>query len=159
MARRASRKDLTIDLGTVLAIPVGDSLWALAQVLRPGTAFYLAITGETFPDPLHVEAIKQGKFVLFSWTNDAEVYNGAWKNLGVAPLPSATPQFPEYKLWSSDDMSVWSFDDHWLRPFDGSRDTYLNYKTVRSPKLVERGVRAFHGLTEWLPRLDKMRQP
>ena len=161
MARKASRKDLRIVVGTVLAIPICENRWALAQVLYlgKGPSFYLAVSTAACIDPAQAQWDQPAKFVLFSWTNDAEVYKGRWKNIGVHELPERMPPVPEYKLSPSDDMSVWSFDDRYVRPFDEDRDGFLNYKTSRSPLMVENAAKAMSGVTRWLPHLEDMKRP
>lgn len=159
MARNARRKDLKIVLGTVLAIPVTEETWALGQVLFPGTTFYLSVTAEQHRDPLQATDIGFHGVKLFSWTNDAEVYRGRWKNLGLAGLPTVMPIFPEYKLESAGDMHVSSFDGKKSRAFVHGHDDQLNYKTSRSPLLVEDAVKAACGVAEWRSHFDKLLSP
>lgn len=155
MARAPRRPITKIGLGTVLAIPVREERWALGQVLYPGISFYLGVAVFEMPEPLHPDAIEGLPLTLFSWTNDAEVYNRSWKNVGIARLPVEMPRFPEYKAgdW------VTGFDGSILRPFDAVRDEGLGFKTTRSPKLVEAAVKAACGASQWKPYYENMRQP
>jgi hypothetical protein len=155
MARAPRGKITKIELGTVLAIPLRGQSWALGQVLHPGIGFYLGVAAVEVLEPLRPDAIDGLPLTLFSWTNDAEVYKGRWSNLGVAKLPVQMPTFPEYKCgeW------VESFVGSRLRPLDPIRDEGLNFKTSRSPLLVEDVVKAACRIGEWKPYYDKMRTP
>jgi len=137
-----------IDRGTVLAIPLGNEQWALSQVIQPGTSFYLGIAPEPVNDPISASDI-DGKYLrLFSWTNDAEVYRGNWKNLGRFRM-QPHPPIPEYKVNLSGTPSVVSFRGEKIRDFDPSKDKDLQFHKTRSPLLVQDAVQAACGFRPW----------
>ena len=151
-----SHDSLNIVKGTVLAIPLSSGVWALGQVIYPGVKFYMGICSVAFYEPLSASDIDSCAFSMFSWTNDAEVFRGNWKNLGVSTIKK-TFELPEYRVAHSGKMVVESFSGDSWREFDPGKDSKLKYRTVRSPLLVQDAVQAACGYGEWKPFYDRMK--
>jgi hypothetical protein len=121
---------------------LGASGWALAQVLVPGICFYLgaaAVPFDAMPDAAKINGLPLS---IFSWTNDAEVYRGNWKVLGIYALQSSAAPPIEYKIGMPEGMMVEAFGGEILRSFDPETDAHLEYRTIRSPLLVQDMVQA-----------------
>jgi hypothetical protein len=131
-----------LDQGSVLGIPLQHDCWALAQVLVPGTVFYLGAAPVRFaqlPSPPDIAGLPLS---VFSWTNDAEVYRGRWRVLGQYELQGSSRPAIQYKVAVSGKMMVESFDGTSLRDYDEQADSHLGHRTSRSPLLFEDIVRA-----------------
>jgi hypothetical protein len=142
MAGRATQE---IGQGAVLAVPLTGGRWALAQVLVPGVVFYLGAATVPFdrlPDAADIEGLPLS---IFSWTNDAEVYRGNWKVLGIYALQSSAEPRIEYKVGTPEGMMVEAFGGEILRPFSPEADAHLEYRKSRSPLLVQDMVRGACG--------------
>lgn len=144
-----------IDRGSVLAIPVSSAEWALGQVICPGTNFYFGVALVGFNYLPTADEIGGKSMGLFSWTNDAEVFRGGWKNLGVL---SGVPELalPEYKIFIDGMAAVETFDGRSVRPFDNSRDAKLSFRKIRSPLVVQDAVQAALGYREWKAEFGEM---
>ncbi len=92
---------------------------------------------------------------IFSWTNDAEVFRGNWRNLGIS-VPRGDIKLPEYKVFVDGVEMVESFDGEYLRRSDAVTDSGLAFKKVRSPLLVQDAVQAAFGLGDWKPGFQDM---
>ena len=149
-------KDVSIDFGTVLAIPTGNGRWALGQVIFPGVDFYLGVTLRELVEPISASDIEGNAFELYSWTNDAEVYRNNWQNLGVYELQKHN-ELPEYKVMMSGKFVVKSFSGDETRNFDPKEDSDLQYRKSRSPLLVQDAVQAALGHGTWKPYYDSMK--
>lgn len=157
MGGQASKKPqlARIDRGSVLAIPVSSAEWALGQVICPGTNFYLGVALVGFNYLPTADEIGGKSMGLFSWTNDAEVFRGGWKNLGVL---SGVPELalPEYKIFIDGRAAVETFDGRSVRPFDNSRDAKLTFRKIRSPLIVQDAVQAALGHGKWKAGMEEM---
>jgi len=131
-----------LEQGSVIAMPMGEERWVLAQVLVPGITFYLGAAPVAFSGLPEADQIKGLQLSVFSWTNDAEVYRGNWKLLGTQPLQAAPNPDIAYKVEVSGQMMVEAFNGQLLREFDPRTDENLPYRTSRSPLLVQDMVQA-----------------
>lgn len=139
------KKAPKLDRGSVLGIAIGPDKWALAQVLVPGTAFYLGASPKVFDGLPEAKQIDGLPLSILSWTNDAEVSRGNWKLLGTHEVQPAVNPDTAYKMKVSGRMMVESFDGQSLRDYDPSSDSHLSYRTSRSPLLVQDMVEAASG--------------
>jgi len=131
----------------------------MSQVLHPGLSFYLAVFSERFTDLRETAVASASKPRLCSWTNDAEVYRGRWKNLGVVDVTTEDPGIPEYQCIVGGQECVVRYDGKVLRPFVSHRDGDLQLKSSRSPLLIEDAANALMGEGRWLPLYDRMLIP
>jgi len=136
------RKSPKLDRGAVLAIPVGPDKWALSQVLVPGIDFYLGAASKVFAGLPEAKQIEGLPLAILSWTNDAEVWRGNWKLLGSHEVQPAIDPDSAYKVAISGKMMVEAFNGQLLREYDPQKDAHLNYRTIRSPLLVQDKVQA-----------------
>lgn len=152
----AEKRRLKIDRGTVLAIPLSAGEWALGQVICPGINFYIGVSLKMFKEPLSAKCIEGLTFDMFSWTNDAEVFNKSWKNLGKYDL-QWHGRLPEYKLGPPGEEIVESFCGLKLRDYHSELDKDVHYKTINSPLLCQDAIQAAFGMREWKPIYDHMK--
>lgn len=141
--------------GSVLAIPLRDGDWALGSVISPGINFFIGFSIIRFRAPLNADDIIDKKLKMFSWTNDAEVYRGNWRNVGVS-IPNDDIYLPEYRIFIDGVEMIESFDGEFLRRPDPVADSKLAFRTVRSPRLVQDAVQAAFGLGDWKPEFQDM---
>lgn len=151
MARKTTRK---LDKGAIIAIPLGDGRWALAQVYRPGISFFLLVFDQTI-DRLEEPPVLAARPILGSWTNDAEIYRENWKLLTHLPVAAGVFVEPEYSVLVRGKPVVESFDGKTFRP-SVSGDESLTARKSRSPLLVEDATKAFFGLKDWSPHYEGM---
>lgn len=147
--------DHVIETGTVIAIPVEDGRFALAQVYRPGVVFYLLIF-RIIQDGNYSEEDLSKPAVLGAWTTDGELHRGSWTVLGKSPVRVSGFKEPEYKVVVSGKNLVESFDGKSRRPFDESSDRELRNRSSQSSPLVEAAARAYFGYEEWKPLYNKL---
>jgi hypothetical protein len=149
MGKRAPK----LDAGDLLAIPLADGRFAVAQIILPGVSFYLAV------DPTPRESLETpNDFApkFFAWTNDAEVYRGNWPKLADRlPIFGDFPK-PNFKVSSGGRMVVETFEGQLLRDFVPGQDDALSYRSSLSPLLVQSAVDAMNGFGEWLPMFDEL---
>lgn len=140
--------DPMIARGSVLAIPLDNNQWALGSVISPGVNFFIGFCLDRFVDPIKADDIRGKNLKIFSWTNDAEVYRGNWKNLGVSEIIKNVT-LPEYKIFVNGCEMVESFDQTYIRQFNPNIDENLKFRKIRSPLLVQDAVQAACGLGDW----------
>jgi hypothetical protein len=128
----------------------------MSQVLHAGMSFYLAIFPDQFSNLPEAAVASATKPRLCFWTNDAEVYRGRWKNLGVAEVMYEEPIIPEYRCIVGGQECVVRHDGEVMRPFISHRDGNLSLKSSCSPLLIEDAANALMGEGKWLPIFDKM---
>lgn len=145
-----------IERGTIIGIPLSDGSYVLSQVYSPGINFYLLIFNAIETGPFDERLLDQSP-VLGSWTNDAQVYRGAWKLLGYRPLAEGIFEEPSYKVFLGGIEHRESFDGNRFVPFVGAEDDGAVFRKVRSPALVQAAVEARFGRGEWLASYDSMR--
>lgn len=149
------KSDPIIVRGSVLAIPLEGDDWALGSVISPGTNFYIGFSIERFREPLNADDIIGKDLKIFSWTNDAEVFRGNWKNLGIS-APREDIDLPEYRVFVDGVEMIESFDGEYLRRPNVATDSRLTFRKVRSPLLVQDAVQAVFGLGDWKPGFQDM---
>lgn len=155
MNKRVHKSSPIIARGSVLAIPLKKNDWALGYVISPGTNFYIGFSVDRFREPLNADDIIGKDLKIFSWTNDAEVFRGNWKNLGISE-PRDDIKLPEYKVFVNGVEMIESFDGENLRIPDKITDSMLAFRKVRSPLLVQDAVQAVFGLGDWKPGFQDM---
>ena len=142
------RPEPLIMKGSVLALPVEKDCWALGLVISPGVNFYLGLALDHFDNAATPSDIEGRQLKLFSWTNDAEVFRGNWKNVGVSSLVPNI-ELPEYRVYIDGRPMVESFDGSNVREFDPITDKSLAFRKIRSPLLVQDAVQAAFGFGAW----------
>ena len=152
---RTANSETIIVKGSVLSIPLGDGSWALGSVVYPGINFFIGFVIYRFHEPLIADDIIGKKLKIFSWTNDAEVFRGNWRNLGIS-IPIEDVDLPEYRVFVDGVEMIESFDGELLRHPDVRADSKLAFRKVRSPLLVQDAVQAAFGLGDWKPGFQDM---
>jgi len=153
MREVVNNSNVNLKKGTLIAIPIEGNIFALSQIYVHGVVFYLLIY-DTASDLSNIEKATTGNIIMSSWTNDAEIYHNRWIPTGQAPILVPFVE-PEYKIYVNGVEYIESFRGKQIRLANPS-DSSINFRTSRSPLILEQAIRAYHGYSKWLPQYERM---
>jgi hypothetical protein len=148
---------IQVKVGDVFLVPLDGESWALGQLVSAwNDELYVAIFGQKVEtqqvDPHSVVAQEP---VFLALTLDAKLFHGDWPILGnVQENLSSFPQ-PAFKVRQSGVVYIESRDRTVSRPASSSEAEILRYRSVSSPAVIEKAVRAHFGFGAWSPHYDE----
>lgn len=143
-------------LGDVIAIPLDETSFVLAQVIAKTKLLYLSVYPEIYDEiPKLADALKT-RPALAGWTADAEIHFGRWPILGNAPVDNADYLKKRYLVNYIGEPWVENFEGDLLhKASKGELDSLYN-RSSYSPAAFEHVIRAFSGLENWQPNWDRL---
>lgn len=152
-----------VAVGDVFTVPLDDGKVVLGQVIGKYTkALYVIIFDLVVPvSPVHglqLSEVTAAAPFLARMTFDARFRPGMWQIVGNS-VPDQRRFLPAFSHGSEeyDGVHVTNFEGSRMRRATADEARRVPHLTVDSPMVLEKAVRAHHGLEPWLPAYDDLR--
>ncbi|MFC5529513.1 Imm26 family immunity protein [Cohnella yongneupensis] len=153
---RKKKSGITVAIGDVFAIPLGENQFGYGQVVgggHPKIYVIYHLLAESHPD---INDIVSNKIIYFTHTVDVPIEDGDWVLIGNTDVPKGIV-FPEYIVDTSSGYHVTDYQGNILRIATESEKENLNTHSSFSPSVLEKATKAHFGLGEWYPYFDKIK--
>lgn len=150
---------IELSSGDLFSIPVNSSFDALGQIVAIRDAeIYIAVYEEKYPvGSINPNEVCLDNILILTLSLDAKFYHGDWKILGNKQSNLVDIPDTYYKVQSGDVCFVESRDRAFVRPASSGENNFLRFRTVFSPAVVEKAVKALAGFGPWLPGYEDLR--
>ena len=150
------------EIGDVVLIPVDKSRSGIAQVVGKykSTALFLSVFDRLVgPGTGQVEVNADDSVLLLALTFDAKIWNGDWTFVGNSPVLPGHDPLPAYIVGISPPGAFVLEDYAGFRRRPATQEECLRFRprTLVSPIVVEKALKAYHGVDEWEKRFDQLR--
>jgi hypothetical protein len=144
-------------VGDVFLVPLDGKSWALGQIVSAwNDELYVAIFGQKLETPeLDPHSVDGQEPVYLALTLDAKLFHGDWPILGNLRENLADFPQPAFKVRQSGVVHIEARDRSISRPASPTEAEILRYRTVSSPAMLEKAIRAHFGFGEWSPHYDE----
>lgn len=149
--------------GDVFQIPLDSDRVAYGIVVdgQSPNPIFVAVFGEAHPSDSDVplSEIEGAEPALVALTLDAKIWHGHWPVVGSAAVDRSRFPFPCFKqaVGSVENIQVFSYDGQRHREASREEIVALDYRRTYAPIVVEKAVRALHGIQPWEERFQRLR--
>lgn len=148
--------------GDVFTVPVADGSSYVGQVLTTDSdELFIVIFDFPISDCVSLTDVSDALVaepLVASWTHDERFRPDAWSVVGHAPADTQRllPAFT-WGLSATGGVRVTNFSGSRTRMASAEEAARIPQKTLRSPALIERFLRAHAGVDPWLDVLERVR--
>jgi hypothetical protein len=149
-------------VGDVFSVPIDDTRVGVGQVVateEDDAAQYLAIFDAVAPNPdlIDIDQALQERLIFLALSYDGKLYNGHWAIVGNRPVAERIPlpAWREANL-SKGEVDVVDYSGRHRRPASEAEADLLRDRHYYAPAILERALRAKHGLEPWQQRYSDM---
>jgi hypothetical protein len=153
----------SVAVGDIFTVPLDDGQVALGQVIGKYTKalyviiFDLVASGRSV-QTLNFSDVTAATPLLARMTFDARFRPGMWQIVGNS-VPDQRRFLPAFGHGSEDydGVHVTNFEGSKMRRATADEARRVPHLTIDSPMVLEKALRAHHGLEPWLPVYDDLR--
>lgn len=153
----------SVAAGDIFTVPLDDGEVALGQVIGKYTkALYVIVfdlvASSKSVQTLHFSDVTAATPLLARMTFDARFRPGMWQIVGNS-VPDQRRFLPAFSHGSEDydGVHVTNFEGSRMRRATADEARRVPHLTIDSPMVLEKALRAHHGLEPWLPVYDDLR--
>ncbi len=150
-----------IKVGDVFTLPLDDERLGFGQVVAKykKDGYYFAIFDRAYSRSALPSASKviMDRVAFLALSLDAKIFAGHWQIVGNEPVAPDLPM-PAYKetVGTPDRVDVVDYSGAQRRRATADEAELLPYQTIVSPAVLEKALRAKHGLEPWHEIFDKL---
>jgi hypothetical protein len=107
-----------------------------------------------------VDDVVAGEIALLALSMDALLHHGHWEVVGHREVKASALPWPAFaEAVAPGEFRLVDHTGRRRRPATSREREMFPFRSVAAPMILERALRAIHGLGEWDPRDDKLRPP
>lgn len=150
---------ITAKKGDFFSIPIDEKLCCLGVVAEKWKKeLYIVLFEQKFDSAVDLCEVELNKLtpILASSSLDAKIWHGHWPIVSRGFDTSNILQ-PIYKIEEPSEIIAESFDRSFRKPVSASVADKLRYRKSVAPVRLEKALKSFHGIGDWIPMFDELR--
>ncbi len=150
-------KRVSVHEGDVFAVPLDGSLYGYGLLFAKGRTSDCILALQLVSEGLitDLNAVLGKPFAFLIHTVDVEIVRGRWQIIGNVAPPQGI-RLPEYKTETLEGFKILSYKGEVVRDATSDEIERLDYLRSYSPRMLERALKAIHGLVPWEEWMDRI---
>lgn len=146
------------NIGDVFVIPLDESTCVAGQIINSWKEeLYIAIFDRHLSrNEVDLKTAIAAEPVLLTLSLDGKLWNGHWPVIGNCTENLSHIPEPNYKVRQDGKIYLESRDRTYTRRASDEEAGALQFRTVSSPIIVEKAIKAHFGIGEWKPAYDEL---